>query len=165
MQVENVAQALLKAKRIFTTGIGKSGYVARRTAASMTSVGVSAQFVHAAEWVHGDLGCLEPGSAVLAFSHSGNTKELCDLTSVLQDRGVMSAAIVGSSNGRLCELCDDVVVVPCGEELLGLVPSRSIVAQEAVTNAILSELVNRRNFQVCDFGKNHPGGNIGNLLS
>ena len=131
----------------------------------MTSVGVSAQFVHASEWFHGDLGCLDSGSLVLSFSHSGNTKELCDLASLLQTReDVSSAAIVGSSEGKLCDLCDDVIVVPCGDELLGLVPSRSIVAQEAVTNAILSELVERRDFQTEDFGRNHPGGNIGKIL-
>lgn len=140
-----------------------SGYVARRMAASLSSVGVPAHFVHGSEWVHGDFGSIVSGDCVVAISHSGNTKELCDLEPFVKERGATFSALVGSASCGLGALADPVVVVPAAREILGLVPSRSIVAQEACVNAILSEIVHRRGFHVSDFGRNHPGGSIGRV--
>ena len=149
------------ARRVLTSGIGKSGYVARRMAASLASVGVPAHFVHGTEWVHGDLGAACAGDLVLSFSHSGNTEELAVLPGLLKGRGVTMGCVVGSADSILGRTSDHVVVAPANEELLGKVPSRSIVAQEAVVNAIVSEAVRVQTFGVSDFVRNHPGGSIG----
>ena len=152
---------LLGANRVLVTGIGKSGYVARRMAASLASVGVPSHFVHGTEWVHGDLGVACAGDVVIGFSHSGNTEELAVLPRFLQPRGVPLVAIVGSGDSILGRIADHVVVAPATTELLEKVPSRSIVVQEAVVNAIVAEIVERKGTTVQDFMVNHPGGSIG----
>ena len=148
-------------RRVLTSGIGKSGYVARRMAASLASIGVPAHFVHGTEWVHGDLGAACPGDLVLSFSHSGNTEELAVLPGLLQRRGVTMACVVGSADSALGRASDHVLLAPAGKEILGKIPSRSIVAQEAVVNAIVAEAVRARSFLLSDFVVNHPGGSIG----
>lgn len=158
---ELVAEMLEARGRVLTTGIGKSGYVARRMAASLASIGVPAHFVHGTEWVHGDLGAACKGDIVVSFSHSGNTEELAVLPGLLKERGVTMACIVGSVESALGKTSDHVVLAPADEEILGKIPSRSIIAQEAVVNAIVSEAVGVRSFTQNDFVTNHPGGAIG----
>jgi arabinose-5-phosphate isomerase len=130
-------------------------------AASLASVGVPAHFVHGTEWVHGDLGAACAGDLVLSFSHSGNTEELAVLPGLLRRRGVTMGCVVGSADSALGNTSDHVVLAPAAEEILGKIPSRSIVAQEAVVNAIVAEVVRARSFALSDFVINHPGGSIG----
>lgn len=168
--VYQVGDNLVSATKVLITGIGKSGYVARRMAASMSSVGIASQYVHGTEWFHGDLGSLGENDAVVAFSHSGNTKELCDLFGYLRSdsfapsRVPFLAAIVGTQKCTLSNIADVALVAPAEGELLGAVPSRSIVSQEAAVNAILSAVVQRTGFDSSGFGRNHPGGSIGESL-
>ena len=159
--ISNFVHELLNARRVLVTGIGKSGYVARRMAASLASVGVPAHFVHGTEWVHGDLGVACPGDLVVGFSHSGNTEELAVLPVFLKPRGVPLAAIIGSNDSALGRTADHVIVAPADSEILDKVPSRSIVVQEAVVNGIIAEVVEHRSFTINDFIVNHPGGSIG----
>ena len=148
--------------KIYTTGIGKAGLVAKRFNASLSSVGVPSSWVHGTEWVHGDLGALKSGDAVIAISHSGKTQELvATLPGHLAVRNVKLFAICSSKESPLGQAADEVAEAPASGELLGSVPSRSIVAQEAVCNAILSELVYSSGYTENDFGFNHPGGAIG----
>jgi len=151
--------------RVLTTGVGKSGYVARRLAASLASVGIPSHFVHGTEWVHGDLGSACPGDVVVILSHSGNTAEVKFLPELLRRRGVAAAAIVGNDDSALAKSADIVVVAPAEEELIGVVPTRSIVVQEVIVNALLAEAVDRTDFDQMAFHHNHPGGNLGEVLN
>jgi D-arabinose 5-phosphate isomerase GutQ len=162
-RVEDVAHAIVNARSVSITGIGKSGYVGRRMAASLSSVGVKAHFVHGTEWVHGDLGALRSGDAVVAISHSGKTAELVHLASLTKAKDVVFCSMVGFLNSPLDDFADFTVFAPASEEILGSVPSRSIVAQEAIVNAIVSNIVDIAEFEKADFLKNHPGGSIGSL--
>ena len=147
---------------VYTTGIGKAGLVAKRFNASLSSIGVPSAWVHGTEWVHGDLGALKSGDAVIAISHSGKTAELVGtFPGHLAARDVKLFAICSTADSPLGQAADEVVEAPASEELLGSVPSRSIVAQEAVCNAILTELVSATGYTDTDFGFNHPGGAIG----
>ena len=156
-----VVQEILAANRVLVTGIGKSGYVARRMAASLASVGVPSHFVHGTEWVHGDLGVACTGDIVVGFSHSGNTEELAVLPQFLKPRGIPLAVVIGDSDSTLGRLADHVVLAPATNELIEKVPSRSIVVQEAVVNAIVAQVIDRTSVTTDDFLVNHPGGSIG----
>ena len=152
---------------LFTTGIGKAAVVAKRLAVSLTSVGVPAEWVHGTEWVHGDLGAARAGDAVIAVSHSGKTAELLQLAPHLQARDVALLAIVSDATSPLGAASAAALEarVPSADsghgELLGSVPSRSIVAQEAICNGIVAEMVAARGCQPSDFKFHHPGGAIG----
>ncbi len=91
----SATQLLVKSGKVFTTGIGKAGVVAKRLAISLASASVVSQWVHGTEWVHGDLGALRSGDCVVAISHSGKTSELLSLATLLPARGVNLVAIVG----------------------------------------------------------------------
>ena len=159
--LSNLVKDMLQANRVLVTGIGKSGYVARRCAASLASIGVPSHFVHGTEWVHGDLGVACTGDLVIGLSHSGNTVELTAIQEELNRRDVKLAAIVGTFDSELGRNADHVIIAPAMDEILGKVPSRSIVVQEAVVNAIVAEIVELREFTTDDFIVNHPGGSIG----
>ena len=159
--------------RVLVSGVGKSGAVAQRLAASLTSTGTPAHFVHAAEWAHGDLGSARPGDVALFFSHSGGTAECVGAARALAARGgVAVAAIVGDGAGgdasALGAASDVCVAYPLDAgrfaEPLGLVPTSSVVLQEVVANALVSALVARRGFGREAFARNHPGGAIGKAL-
>ena len=150
---------------VFTTGIGKSACVARRMAVSLSSTGTPAHFVHATEWVHGDLGALRAGDAVVFFSHSGNTQECAQLLPLLKDRNVTSTCVVGASDSKLAKDCNAALVygtVP--SEPVGGAPTSSVVAMEMAVNAVVTELILRRGFTEVDFALNHPGGSLGAAL-
>lgn len=160
-EMRNFVDQLIDANRVLITGIGKSGYVARRMAASLASVGIPSHFVHGTEWVHGDLGVACKGDIVVGLSHSGNTEELVVLPRFLQPRDVPFAAIIGSADSALGKIADNVILAPAEDEILGKVPSRSIIAQEAIVNAIIEQVVECQTFTKDDFIVNHPGGSIG----
>ena len=152
--------------RVLVTGLGKSGVVARRMAVSLASTGSPAHFVHAAEWVHGDLGSACQGDVVIAFSHSGKTAECVQIAAQLEARGVRLLAIAGVQDSPLVNASDSAVVytIPSGAEPVGGAPTTSVVAQEAVVNAVVNELIARRGFTEADFKFNHPGGSLGQSL-
>jgi sugar/nucleoside kinase (ribokinase family)/D-arabinose 5-phosphate isomerase GutQ len=148
--------------RIFTTGIGKSAHVAHRFAAGLSSLSVSAEFVHGAEWAHGDLGKVRGGDRIVCFSHSGRTPELLDACRHLKQRGAVLFAVVGDGGSELARACNhalSVPLVPPAEEFLKRVPTRSVVLQEVVANALIAAVAPPNAAEV--FKANHPGGAIG----
>lgn len=160
----------------YTTGIGKSGAVAARLAISLRSLGVRASFVHGSEWAHGDLGAAGRDDVVIAFSHSGRTAELLGAGVALAGRGVRVFSVTGDetspmARGSAGHLWAPVPAAPASSaggsgagsstELLGSVPTRSIVAQEAVANGVLAALVAAVGLTPGEFKAHHPGGAIG----
>ncbi|KAA0175640.1 hypothetical protein FNF27_02722 [Cafeteria roenbergensis] len=149
------------AAQVIVTGIGKSAAVAGRLSASLRSVGLRACFLHGTEWLHGDVGMLGQGDVVVAFSHSGETAELVALAGLVKSRGAAYWGVVGAQQSSMHGVCDGVVSAPATEELLGAVPSRSIVAQEMVANAVVGGVVEALGVTKEAFRANHPGGAIG----
>ncbi|XP_019859150.1 PREDICTED: probable fructokinase-5 [Amphimedon queenslandica] len=154
--------------QIFTSGIGKSGLIASRLAASLSSIGVSSQYVNAVEWRHGDLGKLTPGRDVCIFiSHSGSTDETVEAAASVLAKGVTTISIAGkqgSSLGKLCTHSVDYSHIDINEEPFGCLPTTSLAIQDILVNAIVSELILRKGVTEKDFGGNHPGGTIGSRL-
>ena len=149
------------ASMCWTTGMGKAGAVAARAAMSLKSLGYRSAHTPAAEWAHGDLGALAPGDVVLAFSHSGRTPEVLGSLQACKQRGARIIAVTGSRASPLALAADVVLEAAAPEELLGAVPTRSVVAQEAVVNALLSACVTDKGITARHFKANHPGGAIG----
>jgi len=159
--------------RVFVTGIGKSGLVGRRLAASLSSVSggdnrfTAAEYVPGGEWFHGDLGKICKDDVVIAFSYSGKTTELLALVPHVHTRKAKILAIVGLKGSALATSVENVggvaivAPVPTDSEPFNLVPTTSVVAQEVVANGIIREMISRRNIKKQDFLHNHPGGTIG----
>ena len=160
-EIKLAARQILKGGTVLTTGIGKSGFVARRMAASLSSVGVPSHFVHGTEWFHGDLGTATANSSVVSMSNSGNTEELSELHSILKDRQVSIITLVGNVERKMAQSADVVVCAKSTDDYLGSVPTRSIVSQEALVNALLSEICVSLGVDKSTFLVNHPGGSIG----
>lgn len=153
---------------VLTSGIGKSGIVAERLSASLASTGTPSHFVHAAEWTHGDLGRARSGDVVVFLSHSGNTKECVNAAELMQQRGITVLAIVGKCECGLRQWSDAMInygVAGTIQDSIGGAPTRSIVLQEMIVNAIECELMARRKFTKSDFLRNHPGGSLGKKLA
>lgn len=161
--IKSFVEAVLKGKRVFVTGVGKSALVAHRMAASLSSVSLPVEFVHAAEWIHGDLGKISgAGNVVVCISASGETPEIKAIVPHLQSRSVQVLGIVGRSDSTLHRASASAILTPVDPktEPLGC-PTRSISQQEAVVNAVLSEVISSTNTARITFKANHPGGAIG----
>ena len=152
--------------RVVVTGMGKSGHVARKIAATLASTGTPAQFVHPGEASHGDLGMIVPGDAVLVLSNSGETAELADLIDHASRFGLGLVAITGRADSTLAAAADVVVLLPAAPEAcpLGLAPTTSTTMQLALGDAIAVALLRRRGFGAADFRRIHPGGKLGARL-
>lgn len=126
-------------RKLFITGEGKSGTVGQRMAASLTSIGISSQFVPAIEWAHGDLGHLSEGDCVFLISHSGKNRDVMGLIDTFKKRGVVVVGMCGNKESPLITRTDAVRVesdadakalfVPASEELLNCIPTRSVISQ------------------------------------
>ena len=153
--------------KVITTGIGKSGIVARKVMATLNSTGTTAIFLHPVEALHGDLGMVAAGDVVLAISHSGETGELVDLIPVLKEQGAKVVALTGGLESSLARVSD--LVVDCGVEReacpLGLAPTASTTAALAMGDALAVVLILKRRFNAEDFRRTHPGGHLGQHLS
>ena len=150
-----------KNQHVYITGIGKSSAVAMRLSVSLRSVNISSSFVHGSEFVHGDLGTLKPGDVVIMISNSGKTTELIDLASRCKGLGVTTIAITSNVSSALAKQSNIVFASPHAPETLEKIPSCSIIAQEAVSNMIVAQLVQETSFTPAQFALNHPGGAIG----
>ena len=153
---------------VLTSGIGKSGIVAERLSASLASTGTPSHYVHAAEWTHGDLGRARHGDVAVFLSHSGNTKECVAAAELLKERGITVLSIVGKYDCGLRAWSDALInygVAGTIQDSTGGAPTRSIVVQEMIVNAIECELMARRKFTKSDFLQNHPGGSLGKKLA
>jgi arabinose-5-phosphate isomerase len=153
--------------RVVVSGIGKSGHVARKIAATLASTGTPAMFVHPAEASHGDLGMVLAGDAVLVLSNSGETTELSDLVSHARRFGLPLVAITGAAQSTLAGAADIALVLPASPEAcpMGLAPTTSTTMQMALGDAIAVALLTRRGFTKDDFRQIHPGGRLGARLT
>ncbi len=154
------------AGRVVVSGMGKSGHVGRKIAATLASTGMPAFFVHAAEASHGDLGMIAAGDAVLAISNSGETPELADLISYTRRYGIPLVAITSRARSTLAEAADVQLLLPdVGEAgVLGLPPTTSTTLMIALGDAIAVALLERKGFTADNFKVFHPGGQLGRKL-
>ncbi|MCC7271291.1 MAG: KpsF/GutQ family sugar-phosphate isomerase [Alphaproteobacteria bacterium] len=154
------------AGRIVVTGMGKSGHVARKIAATLASTGAPALFVHPAEASHGDLGMIAGGDAVLALSNSGETPELTDIVAYSRRFQIPLVAMTRRRPSTLADAADVALVLPDVEEAcpLGLAPTTSTTQMLALGDAIAVALLERRGFSAADFRVFHPGGKLGRRL-
>lgn len=153
--------------KVVVTGIGKSGHVGRRLAATLCSTGTPAVFLHATEAVHGDLGVYVPGDPTILISNSGATAELVHLLPLLRSWNSPTIAIVGKLSTPLAEQADIVFDGRVASEAdpFNLVPSCSTAVAQSLGNALALCLMRARGFTDRDFARCHPGGQLGHRLS
>ncbi len=153
-------------ERIVLTGMGKSGIICRKIAATLASTGSPSLFIHPAEAIHGDLGMLKEGDVVLALSNSGETRELLNLIPFIKRLGVPLISISGDMDSNLVKQSDVSLDVSIEREAcpMDLVPTASTTAALAMGDALAVSLLKRKNFKERDFAKYHPGGQIGQTL-
>ncbi len=153
--------------RVIVSGVGKSGLVGRKIAATMSSTGTAAAFLHPVEGAHGDLGMIRPGDVVLALSNSGETDELNAIVPSFKAMGAQIVAITGNRDSTLGRLADVVVQAKVAREAcpLNLAPTASTTAALAVGDALAVCLLQCKPFTEADFRMCHPGGALGQRLS
>ena len=149
--------------RIVVTGIGKSGHIARKIAATLASTGTPAQYVHPAEASHGDLGMITVDDAVIALSNSGETAELADIVDYAKFRGIALVSITARADSTMAKAADVALIIPDGPEAcpMKLAPTTSTTVMLALGDAIAVSLFERRGFSQEDFRALHPGGQLG----
>ena len=154
------------AGRVVVSGMGKSGHVGRKIAATLSSTGTPSMFVHPAEASHGDLGMIVEGDVVLALSNSGETAELADLVAHTRRFALALVAITGRAGSTLARQADVALVLPASPEAcpMGLAPTTSTTSQLALGDALAVALLTRRGFGASDFRMIHPGGKLGARL-
>ncbi len=165
---DRIVNCLLNIKgRIAVTGMGKSGHVARKIAATMASTGSPAFFVHPSEASHGDMGMLTPEDAVIAISNSGNTAELTDILLYAAQNSMPVIAITKNRDSFLGRHCDFLLAQPDLREAcpLDCAPTTSTTVQMALGDALAMCLLTARGFSREDFRRFHPGGSLGQKLS
>ena len=152
--------------RVVVMGMGKSGHVGRKIAATLASTGTPAFFVHPAEASHGDLGMVAPGDLVMAISNSGESDELAVLLPVLKRLDVTLVAMTGRPASTLASHADIVLSSAVDKEAcpLNLAPTASTTAQMALGDALAVALLDARGFREEDFARSHPGGALGRKL-
>ena len=152
--------------RVIITGIGKSGIVGQKIAATFNSTGTASFFLHPVEAMHGDLGIVDLRDVVIAISYSGETYELNLLLTSLRERHVAIVAMTGNPNSTLARLADTVITITIPKEAcpLGLAPTASTTAALAMGDALAIALLESRGFTEQDFARSHPGGALGRRL-
>ena len=153
--------------RAILIGIGKSGLIARKIAATLTSTGTPAHFLHPAEALHGDIGAVSAGDVAVALSASGETEELLRLVPVLKRLAVPLISLTGALESSLGKASEIVLDCSVTEEActLNLAPTASTTVMLALGDALAIEVSRRRNFQATDFADLHPGGHLGRRLT
>jgi arabinose-5-phosphate isomerase len=152
--------------RVIVTGMGKSGIICRKLAATLSSTGTAAFFLHPAEAIHGDLGVLQADDVVLALSYSGETEELLRLLETIKRLGAKLIAMTGDEASTLAQAADVALDCRVSEEAcpLNLVPTASTTASLALGDALAMALLVAKGFRQEDFATRHPGGKIGKRL-
>ena len=152
--------------KIIVMGIGKSGHIADKLAATLASTGTPSFFVHPGEASHGDLGMISKSDIVLAISNSGKTEEIVSLLPILKNMGIKIISMTGNENSTIATSSDVHIYVGVDEEAcpMNLSPTASTTAALAMGDAIAVALLEKRGFSVEDFAKSHPGGSIGKKL-
>lgn len=170
----SIAEPLLEAidlilatdRHVVVAGVGKSGHIGQKIAASLASTGTPAFFIHPTEASHGDLGMLVPGSVVIAISYSGESRELVDLLRYCKGNAIPLIAMTRAKDSTLGRFADVVLETPTVPEACpnGLAPTSSTTMALALGDALTIVLMNRRGFSTEDFGFRHPGGKLGRAL-
>jgi len=163
----SAVQAMLECRgRVVVMGMGKSGHVGRKIAATLASTGTPALFVHPAEASHGDLGMVMAGDVVLAISNSGESDEFAAIVPAMRRLGVTLVAMTGKPESTLARHADWVLSSAVEEEAcpLNLAPTASTTAQMALGDALAVALLDARGFREEDFARSHPGGSLGRKL-
>ena len=152
--------------RVVVTGIGKSGHVARKIAATLASTGTPAFFMHAAEAIHGDLGMLTGQDILLAISYSGSAQELITIISVAKRMGTRILALTGNADSELAHSADLALDAAVDQEAcpLNLAPTASTTAALVLGDALAVACLEARGFNREDFARSHPGGALGRRL-
>jgi len=152
--------------KVVVTGLGKSGLICRKVAATFSSMGTASFFLHAGDANHGDMGMIMEGDVVLAVSNSGETEEILTLIPTLKRIGVRLIAITGNHDSTLCRAADVVLDAGVAEEAcpLGLSPTASTTAALALGDALAVVLLEKKGFREEDFALRHPGGTLGRRL-
>ena len=163
---EVVQRILRLSGRVVVMGMGKSGHVARKVAATLASTGTPAFFVHPAEASHGDLGMVTGADLVLALSNSGETDELTGVLPAIKRQGIALVAMTGGLQSTLARHADWVLDTRVDREAcpLNLAPTASTTAQLAMGDALAVALLDARGFGAEDFARSHPGGSLGRKL-
>jgi arabinose-5-phosphate isomerase len=166
-EIIGVTETVLRTELpVLCSGVGKSGFIAAKLAATFNSLGVRASFLNPTDALHGDLGIVETGSVVILISNSGSTSELCNLLPSLHDRSCQIIAIVSNGTSRLAKgathVLDYGAVIEADEH--GLAPTTSTVVQLALADALAAAISRARNFTQGDFFRNHPAGALGKRL-
>ena len=163
----NAVQAMLECRgRVVVMGMGKSGHVGRKIAATLASTGTPAMFVHPGEASHGDLGMVTPGDVVLAISNSGESDELAAILPAMKRLGVTLVAMTGRADSTLARHAQITLDSAVDQEAcpLNLAPTASTTAQMALGDALAVALLDARGFREEDFARSHPGGSLGRKL-
>lgn len=152
--------------RAVVTGMGKSGHVARKIAATLASTGTPALFVHPGEASHGDLGMIVPDDAVIALSNSGETAELTDLVAYTRRFSIPLIAMTSRAQSALASAADATIVLPQADEVcpMGLAPTTSTTMMLALGDALAIAVLECKGFTAEDFHNFHPGGKLGKIL-
>jgi len=164
---EDACQHILDCEgRIVVTGMGKSGHIANKIAATLASTGTPAFFVHPGEASHGDLGMITPKDLVLAISNSGETSEVLSILPIIKRMGVGLIGLASVPSSTLANLADVYVNIPVEQEAcpMNLAPTASTTATLAVGDALAIAVLNARDFDERDFARSHPGGSLGRRL-
>jgi arabinose-5-phosphate isomerase len=163
---EAVKAILDSQRRVVVMGMGKSGHVGRKIAATLASTGTPAFFVHPAEASHGDLGMVTPGDVVLAISNSGESEEINAILPALRRLGITLVAMTGRPESTLATHADIALSSAVSQEAcpLNLAPTASTTAQMALGDALAVALLDARGFRENDFAASHPGGALGRKL-
>src|SRR5690349_6547753 len=149
--------------RIVVAGLGKSGHIGRKIAATLASTGTPAQFVHPVEASHGDLGMIGSDDAILALSNSGETTEFADIVAYSRRCNIPLIAVTGGARSTLAAAADIVLLLPAAAEAcpMGLAPTTSTTMMLVLSDALALALLARKGFSSSDFRRFHPGGRLG----
>ena len=164
---EQACQKILECEgRVIVTGMGKSGHIANKIAATLASTGTPAFFVHPGEASHGDLGMITPKDLVLALSNSGETPEVLTILPIIKRMGVALIGMASAEQSTLAKISDVFVKVVITQEAcpMNLAPTASTTASLAMGDALAIAVLNARDFNEQDFARSHPGGSLGRRL-
>ncbi len=167
-EFEKAIDLIMQARgRVIVTGMGKSGLVARKISATLSSTGTPSFFLHPAEAIHGDLGMVTRNEVVIAISNGGRTPEINTLLPIIRDMGAKIISFTGRLDSPMAGMSDIVIDVGVPKEAcpMGLAPTTSTTAALAMGDAFAVVLINQRHFKREDFRKIHPGGSLGERLA
>ena len=167
MLVKSCASTIEKGGKLVITGIGKSGYIGKKMAATLSSVGSPAVFMHPVEARHGDLGIIQKNDLLIALSYSGETEELLVVLTPAKRLGVELVAITGNPDSTLAKMSDLVVEMPVPREAcpFNLAPTTTTTALLVLGDALALVLLDMHGFSKSDYGRLHPGGAIGRMVT